>query len=339
MKKKLSQSSLKKGQSKVRVKKKTTSVKTKTEGVTKSISTPVKKRFANKSKSKLARPENKKVSKKTKKSSVAIETKTVVRKKKVGSRSVPVKEHVENIKTIFDIPEMDDPLSGAPKDIQKELDGLALHLQRHPEDEAAFLKIVAYIHKYLLGLVFKKFSFIRGYEESDMYQEALIALSRKAIPKFNPEKGMSFLNFAKMCINRHLITILHASRNRKKDFPINNAISLNYNPVDQSNDEDSSCTLANIITDEVHDKTPYQETSRNEAYSWTLRVIRGKLSAFENIVLDEYLKDKSYKEMACGISKLTGVRFNQKSIDNALLRIRKKAVVVLRNDRRGDLLF
>jgi RNA polymerase sporulation-specific sigma factor len=244
------------------------------------------------------------------------------------------------IGTIFDIQSPDDPLCGAPKDVQKQLDGMALYLQKNPHDEEIFLKIVAYIHKYLLGLVFKKFSFIRGYEGSDMYQEALIALSQKAIPKFKPNKNMSFLNFAKMCITRHLITILHASLNRKKDFPINKSISLNYNPVENNDgDENGSCTLSNIITDEAHTKTPYHETSEHESYSWTIMMIRSKLSEFENVVLDEYLKDKSYKEMAKSITRITGVRFNEKSIDNALLRIRKKALVVLKNDKRGELLF
>jgi len=264
------------------------------------------------------------------------ESESVSSKKKSASSKKPV---VPDLKSVFDIDCPEDPLEGTPKEIQKDLDALALHIQKHPDDEDSFLKIVAYIHKYLLGLVFKKFSFVRGQEESDMYQEALIALSRKAIPKFDPTMGMSFLNFAKMCINRHLITILNASINRKKDYPMNYAVSFNYNPIDPEDGTGGNCTLSNIITDDVNDKTPYDEHSQNEAYEWTLNQVKKKLSPFETIVLEEYLRDQSYKEMAGSISKRTGVRFNEKSIDNALLRIRKKASSVLRGDKDGDMLF
>ena len=230
------------------------------------------------------------------------------------------------IKTMFDAKAIEDPLVGTPKEVQKELDGLALYMQKHPDDDVAFQKVEVYVHKYLLGLVFKKYSFVRGQDEKDMYQEALIAIFKKAIPNFNPHKGMSFLNFAKMCINRHLITILHASRNRRKDMPINQAISLDQCPMDG---EDGNCTLANIIADDKNSAPPYKELANKECYQRTLNTIRTHLSKFEIIVLDEYLNDHSYKEAARNITKKTGIRYNEKSVDNALLRIRKKAAEII----------
>lgn len=236
-------------------------------------------------------------------------------------------------KTIFDIG-VEDPLVGTPKEVQKELDTLALYIQKNPDDQEGFARIQQYINKYLLGLVFKKYSFVRGYDQSDMYQEALIALNRKAIPKFKSDKGMSFLNFAKMCINRHLITILHASKHRRKDMPINNAISLDHSPTDR--DDDESCILLNIIEDE---KTPPPDKAleNNEAYSKTLKTIMSKLSTFEAIVLEEYLLEKSYKETARNVTKRTGIRYNEKSVDNALLRIRKKAVEIIKECEADDI--
>ena len=128
------------------------------------------------------------------------------KKKSLRKISQPAKADVIKAKIsdvdvyIFNIASVEDPLIGTPKEVRKELDVLALKMQRHPNNNDCFNKIHFYIHKYLLGLVFKKFSFIKGQDESDMYQESLIALFKKAIPKFNPNKGMSFLNFAKMCI-------------------------------------------------------------------------------------------------------------------------------------------
>ena len=226
---------------------------------------------------------------------------------------------------IFDT-SVSNPLVGTPQEVQRELDNLALYLQRHPDDDNGFARIQQYIHKYLLGLVFKKYSFVRGYDQSDMYQEALIALTKKAIPKFKADKGMSFLNFAKMCINRHLITILHASKHRRKDMPINCAISLDHNPSE--NGEDGNCLLSNIIEDEKT-PSPAKFLEKREAYSRTLQTITGKLSSFEAIVLEEYLQERSYKETAKNVTKRTGVRYNEKSVDNALLRIRKKAIEIM----------
>lgn len=267
---------------------------------------------------------NKKISKKTLvvESPLVISVETALLLKK----SIEKIENTRPTRTIFDIG-VEDPLVGTPKEVQEELDRLALYLQKHPEDEVGFARIQQYINKYLLGLVFKKYSFVRGYDQSDMYQEALIALTRKAIPKFKADKGMSFLNFAKMCINRHLITILHASKHRRKDMPINNAVSLDYSPME--NDEEGAGTLANIIEDE---KTPPPDKTfeNNEAYSKTLKTIMSKLSIFEAIVLEEYLQEKSYKETARNVTRRTGMKYNEKSVDNALLRIRKKAIEMIK---------
>jgi RNA polymerase sporulation-specific sigma factor len=172
---------------------------------------------------------------------------------------------------------------------------------------------------------------VRGHDENDIYQESLIAISKKAIPKFNPRKGMSFLNFAKMCINRHLITILHASNHRRKDMPINQAISLDATPVDNG-DEGGNCLLSNVITDDKHSAPPYKEMANQESYNRSLEALKSKLSHFEILILNEYLKDLSYKEIARNVSRITGKRYKSKSCDNALLRIRKKSLELKQED-------
>jgi hypothetical protein len=54
-------------------------------------------------------------------------------------------------------------------------------------------------------------------------------------------------------------------------------------------------------------------------------------------VLIEYLRDKSYKEASKAISKKYGRYCNERSIDNALLRIRKKAMS-MKSEGNEDLL-
>ena len=229
---------------------------------------------------------------------------------------------------------VDEPLCGAPKEVRKELDGLALHLQKHPEDNAAFAKIHVYVHKYLMGLVYRRYPHIRGMDENDVYQESLIAISRKAIPKFNPNKGMSFLNFAKLCINRHLITLLHASRFKRKDMPINTAISLDHNPGD---DDDTGGTLSNVITDEKSCEPPYKEMDQREAFSMTLTALKSKLSEFEIVVLEEYLRDHSYKDIAKNMSKRLGRHYNEKAcIVGGMKAITERGVLPIRKLKVGD---
>ena len=236
---------------------------------------------------------------------------------------VAPKDMLEQI--MFRLPCVPDPLVGTPQQVQKELDSLAKKIQREPSNDAIFDKIHLYMHGYLINVVLKKFPFIRGLQSVDIYQETLIALKFKAIPNFKRNKGMSFLNFAKMCIRRHLITLLNASKNRQKDQSINRAISLDSSPLSNSgNDDDSRNTYVNIITDGkiCVDKA----LENNEAYDVTKNTLFNALSEFEQIVLNEYLSSSSYREISKNLSKKTGKRHNIKSIDNALLRIRKKAM-------------
>lgn len=234
---------------------------------------------------------------------------------------------------MFKLPCVPDPLIGTPKQVQKELDILAMTMQKKPNDELIFNKIHLYMHGYLINVVLKKFPFIRGYQSVDIYQETLIALRFKSIPGFKMNKGMSFLNFAKMCIRRHLITLLNASKNRKKDQSMNRSISLDCSPM--GDDDDENNTFANIITDKKAPADKIYEAS--DAFEATKANLFKHLSEFEQIVLREYLTGESYKDVSKNVSKCLHRRYNTKSIDNALHRIRKKALHLLEFGKVEDL--
>jgi len=234
---------------------------------------------------------------------------------------------------LFKIPQVPDPLMGTPKEVQKVLDNLAKEMQKNPDNNPIFNKIHLYMHTYLVNVVLRKFPFIKGSQTVDVYQETLIALRFKAIPNFKKGKGMSFLNFAKMCIRRHLITLLHASRNRNKDKTINFAISLDSTP--NGEESNGSNTLANTIGDNKISHAKAYENS--EAFHKTKKTLFKSLSEFERCVLDEYLSNASYKEIAENISQKFEEAHNAKSIDNALLRIRKKATHLKRYCKDEDM--
>ena len=253
---------------------------------------------------------------------------TDISKEKLSGHSRDMLEQI-----MFRLPYVDDPLVGTPKQVKNELDALAKKMQRRPSNDKVFDKIHLYMHGYLINVVLKKFPFIRGLQTVDVYQETLIALRFKAIPNFKYGKGMSFLNFAKMCIRRHLITLLNTSKNRKKDQSINQAISLDSSA--SQDDDDDKTTYANKIADTKASADRTIET--NEAYEVTKKALLNALSDFEKTVLSEYLANSSYREISKNISKEAKKRSNTKSIDNALLRIRKKAIHLLKYSKVEEL--
>lgn len=258
--------------------------------------------------------------------------------KKESYDAIPESKSSEIADILFKLPHVSDPLIGSPKQVQSKLDKMAIYIRRNPNEHAMnqkyFDKIHLYMHGFLINVALKQFPYIKGLQTVDIYQEALIALQFKAIPGFRRGKGMSFLNFAKMCIRRHLITILNASKNRLKDQSINQAISLDSTP--RSLGEESEQTYSNIISD--GNLSVDKQTELKEAYEVTLKNLCKVLSKFEQKVLFEYLTSSSYTEIADDISEDNSRPKNQtKSIDNALVRIRAKAQKLRENGKLDDI--
>ena len=98
-----------------------------------------------------------------------------------------------------------------------------------------------------------------------------------------------------------------------------------------------SCADAPFIV--VADGSPSVDKvlAKNEAYSITKNTLWKVLSKFERVVLEEYLSGASYRDVAKLISCRLQKRHNTKSIDNALLRIRKKAVHLRGHGKNDDI--
>lgn len=170
-------------------------------------------------------------------------------------------------------------------------------------------------YKDLVNIKVSKY-YIVGAEREDIVQEGLIGLY-KAIKSYQPDKQNSFKSFAGICIERQLITAIKTS-NRQKHMPLNSYISLNkdaYENDDESNNTDLVGVLdANIIED------PLDMITKKEYYQLVENTIDKSLSTFEKKVLNCYMQGESYIEIA---QKLDA---SVKSIDNAIQRIRKKAI-------------
>ena len=156
--------------------------------------------------------------------------------------------------------------------------------------------------------------FIIGAEREDIIQEGMIGLY-KAIRGFDHCKQNTFKTFANLCIERQLITAIKSS-NRQKHMPLNSYLSLNTSAYD--NNEDGTELIETFEVDTIED--PLETIMKKESFDEIQKTMHKSLSKFEEQVLDRYIQGESYEIIAKRLD--TPV----KSVDNAIQRIRKKAI-------------
>ncbi len=174
-------------------------------------------------------------------------------------------------------------------------------------------------YKEIVNLKVGKY-FMVGAEKEDIIQEGLIGLF-KAIKTFKAEKNNTFKTFANMCIERQLITAIKSS-NRQKHMPLNSYLSLNMSAYD--NEEENGAELMDTF-DSKTIEDPLETIINKEYYDEIEKSIDKTLSQFEKQVLDRYMKGESYVTIAKSLDSPV------KSVDNAIQRIRKKAIKNLPN--------
>lgn len=178
-------------------------------------------------------------------------------------------------------------------------------------------KALAYIlekYKELVNMKVGKY-FMIGAEREDIVQEGMIGLF-KAIKSFNPERQNTFKSFANICIERQLITAIKSS-NRQKHMPLNSYLSLNTAAYD-NNEEDSVELIDTFDSKAIED--PLETIMKKEYYAEVENAVNKYLSKFEKQVLDRFIKGESYITIAQKLDSPV------KSVDNAIQRIRKKAI-------------
>ena len=151
--------------------------------------------------------------------------------------------------------------------------------------------------------------FLAGGDEEDLIQEGMIGLF-KAITSYQEGKSTSISTFGYLCVHRQIYTTITAF-NRKKRIPLNTSISL-FEYKDQGNE----FALDEIL--ENPDETPEESLLRKEEIKDYYQKINQKLSKFEKQVMYYYLNGDNYTVIAKKLGK------TDKSIDNAIQRIRKK---------------
>lgn len=191
-------------------------------------------------------------------------------------------------------------------------------------DDKCALEHLINRYKNLVNMKIGKYYMI-GAEKEDIEQEGLIGLF-KAIKSYQPEKQNSFKTFANVCIERQLITAIKSS-NRQKHMPLNSYLSLNMSAYDNEDDgSNSNSDLLEVLnTNAIED--PLETITQKEYYQMIENTIDKTLSDFEKKVLNQYMQGESYVKIAQRLD--TPV----KSVDNAIQRIRKKALKEILEDQ------
>lgn len=157
--------------------------------------------------------------------------------------------------------------------------------------------------------------YLIGGDKDDLIQEGMIGLY-KAIRDYNPEMDNAFFNFADLCISRQIFSAIKAS-NRKKNLPLNTYVSLDTPAYIENADADEKASLVDFMY-EHKGSNPEELVIDKERTSMLEYELVRHLSGFEKDVLDLYLQDYSYLQIADKLQK------DPKSIDNALQRIKTK---------------
>jgi RNA polymerase sporulation-specific sigma factor len=151
--------------------------------------------------------------------------------------------------------------------------------------------------------------FLAGGDSEDLIQEGMMGLL-SAIRDFDPDMNTSFRTYAEICIRRRLFSAVK-SASSLKHIPLNDGV-----PLDEILSEDGSALL--MPDTELHRRIPEEQVLARESKSEIVSAFSRCLSKFEREVLRLYLGGLSYQEMAEETGK------SEKSIDNAVQRIRKK---------------
>lgn len=160
--------------------------------------------------------------------------------------------------------------------------------------------------------------FLAGGDSEDLIQEGMFGLL-SAIRQYDADRGSSFYTFAEHCIRMRLLSAVK-SASRLKHFPLNDGMSF------EQLSEDSNTQLSAIP--EIFRCSPEDMVLARESKEELYSVFSKCLSKLEIHVLDQYLEGLSYREIAIRLGK------DEKSIDNAVQRIRRKLARTLKS---GDI--
>ena len=147
--------------------------------------------------------------------------------------------------------------------------------------------------------------FLAGGDSEDLIQEGMLGLLT-AIRGFDLRRDTAFRAYAEICIRSRLITAVRAAQGGKHS-PLNHSISFEPPLFDGTNAQLFSSV-----------ESPEDVIIGREELKERLDALKGQLSELEANILPLYLNGLSCGEIAKQVDR------SQKSVDNAIQRIRRK---------------
>lgn len=137
-------------------------------------------------------------------------------------------------------------------------------------------------------------------ERDDLVQEGAIGLM-DAVAHYDAASGTPFQAYASVCIENRILSALR-TQSRQKNLPLNESVPLDGLEISAA----------------VSSSDPEDVFFGRERLKSLMDAVRTRLSPLERKVLESYLGGRSYREIA------SRVGLTEKSVDNALQRIRRK---------------
>ena len=150
--------------------------------------------------------------------------------------------------------------------------------------------------------------FLAGGDSEDLIQEGMLGLLT-AIRTFSPARDAAFRTYAEICIRSRLLTAVRAAQGGKHS-PLNHSVSYEPPLFDGTN--------AYLFSSA---ESPEDVVIGREELRERLEALKGRLSKFEAQILPPYLNGLSCGEIAQRVGR------SQKSVDNAIQRIRRKTAL------------
>ena len=147
--------------------------------------------------------------------------------------------------------------------------------------------------------------FLAGGDSEDLIQEGMLGLLT-AIRSFDPARDTAFRTYAAICIRSRLLSAVRAAQGGKH-IPLNHSVSFEPPLFDGAN-----AHLFSTV------ESPEDVIIGREELKERLDALKGQLSELEAQILPPYLSGLSCGEIARQVGR------SQKSVDNAIQRIRRK---------------
>ena len=147
--------------------------------------------------------------------------------------------------------------------------------------------------------------FLAGGDSEDLIQEGMLGLLT-AIRGYDPSRDAAFRTYAEICIRSRLLTAVRAALGGKH-APLNHSVSYEPPLFDG--------TSAHLM---FSAESPEDVVIGREELKERLDALKGQLSELEAQILTPYLSGLSCGEIAQRVGR------SQKSVDNAIQRIRRK---------------